>query len=69
MALDPRLADVLLLAIAARRARQRQTQPPPGRRVVLKVVYEDPLGEGPMEGPTYTYFVPETGSAWRAGAC
>jgi hypothetical protein len=56
--IDPRLADPIVLAIAAKRAKERQQAEPPGRTVVCKVVYDDPLNEGPMEGPTYTYTLP-----------
>jgi hypothetical protein len=66
MGLDSRLMSVELLALAAMRARERQARPSPGRKVVLRVVYDDPFGEGPLEGPTYTYYVPETGPAGRA---
>jgi hypothetical protein len=55
VAADPRLADVLLLAIAARRAKQRQ-QTAPRQRVALKIVYYDTLGLHPDEvydGPVY----------------
>jgi hypothetical protein len=69
MALDPRLMGLEILTMAAMRARERQAAPPPGRPVVLKVVYADAPGQPPMVGPEYVYYVPETGPAWRAGAC
>ena len=68
MALDPRLADPLLLVLAARRAKERQVTVP-RQRVVLKVVYADEPGEPPMVGPEYVYYLPETGPAWRADPC
>jgi hypothetical protein len=37
--------------------------------VVVKVVYEDPFGEGPLEGPEYVYYLRDDGPAWRADAC
>ena len=59
MALDPRLASVELLALAAMRAKERQVTAP-GREVVLRVVYEGtPWGDPPEEGPEYVYYVPE----------
>ena len=61
MALDARLADVLLLAIAAKRAQQRQ-QAEPRRTVAMQVVYYDARGIEPDElGERYTYDLPETG--------
>jgi hypothetical protein len=56
--LDPRLADPVILALAARRAKERQGDPP--KRVVqVRVVYVDALGVEPDEiGPTYTYTLP-----------
>jgi hypothetical protein len=63
--LDPRLTDVTLLGLAALRLRQRQAQPPPGRKVVLRVEYENLLGEEPMEGFEVTYIVPDNGSPAR----
>ena len=55
MALDHRLADIQLLAIAARRAKERQTTAP-RQRVTLRIVYHDMLGHHPdacFTGPTY----------------
>jgi hypothetical protein len=57
--LDPRLASLELLALAARRAQQRQT---PQRVERLRVVYEDGLGvEPPLDGPVYRYTEPAAG--------
>jgi hypothetical protein len=69
MALDARLANVELLALAAMRAKQRQ-QAEPRRRVTLSVVYYDARGIEPLlVGPEYVYYESETGPAWRADAC
>ena len=69
MTLDARLADSLLLVLAATRAKRRQ-QAEPRRRVTLQVVYYDARGIEPLlVGPEYVYEVSETGPAWRADAC
>jgi hypothetical protein len=69
MATDPRLANPVLLALAARRAKQRQ-QTETGRRVVCRVVYYDASGQEPDElGESYIYDVPDNGPAWRAEPC
>jgi hypothetical protein len=69
MALDPRLMNHQLLALAAMRAKQRQ-QAEPRRRVTLRVVYYDARGIEPLlVGPEYVYYVSETGPAWRADTC
>jgi hypothetical protein len=55
MALDARLADPVLLALAARRAKERQATAP-RQTVTLKIVYYDALGQEPDEcyqGPVY----------------
>jgi hypothetical protein len=55
MSSDPRLADPVLLALAAMRARQHQATAP-RQRVTLRVVYSDALGQEPdvlYTGPTY----------------
>jgi hypothetical protein len=55
MAPDARLADPLLLILAARRAKERQVTAP-RQRVTLKIVYTDQSGQEPDEcytGPTY----------------
>ena len=58
MALDARLASPVLLALAARRARERQVTQP-RRHIVLQVVYVDALGLEPDElGECYTYELP-----------
>jgi hypothetical protein len=58
VALDPRLADVLLLAIAAKRAKQRQ-QGEPRQTVTMQVVYYDARGiEADELGECYTYELP-----------
>ena len=63
MALDPRLAEPLLLVLAARRAKERQ-QAEPRRRVTLRVVYYDASGVEPLlVGPAYVYSVSETGGS------
>jgi hypothetical protein len=70
VATDPRLADPVILALAARRAKERQqAQPPPGRKMVLRVVYDNPFGEPPLPDEEYVYDVPETGPAGKAEPC
>jgi hypothetical protein len=63
MALDPRLADTTILALAALRAQKNQATAP-RRTVTLRVVYVDELGIEPLlEGPTYVY--EETTDGWQ----
>jgi hypothetical protein len=58
MALDPRLASVELLTIAAMRAKKNQVAAP-RRTVTVQVVYVDALGLEPdEEGESYTYELP-----------
>jgi hypothetical protein len=73
MALDPRLADTQLLALAAMRLRQRQ-EAAPTQYVTLKTVYYDAQGILPDEpGEEYRYALlpherivaTEGGLAWR----
>jgi hypothetical protein len=60
MALDARLADVTLLALAALRAKQRQ-EGVPRQTVTVRVIYVDALGIEPeLEGASYTYELPMT---------
>jgi hypothetical protein len=59
MALDPRLSDPVLLALAAMRAKQHQTEAP-RRQVVLQIVYEASGDEPPLLGESYTYVLPAT---------
>jgi hypothetical protein len=55
MARDPRLADGVLLALAALRAKERQ-RTAPTRTVTVQVVYYDALGVLPDElGEQYVY--------------
>ena len=57
MALDPRLAEPLLLVLAARRAKERQVTAP-RRTVTLQVIYAaglDPIAEPEIWGESYTY--------------
>ena len=68
MAHDPRLASPVILALAARRAKERQVTAPP-RTITMKVVYAaglDPEAEPEIMGETYTYELPP---APRGGAC
>jgi hypothetical protein len=60
MALDPRLADPLLLALAAQRVCRRQAQPLPCpmRQVTLRVVYVNDLDGSVLPGEEYVYAVP-----------
>jgi hypothetical protein len=65
MALDARLADPLLLALAARRAKERQ-EAAPRQTVTLQVVYSDAFGHAPAvlyTGPTYQRV--EGAGTWR----
>jgi hypothetical protein len=57
MALDPRLAEPLVLALAARRAKERKTADAM-RAVTLRVEYCDSLTGEIEPGPSYTYEVP-----------
>ena len=58
MSVDPRLADGVILALAAMRVRQQQRDAP-RKTVTLRVVYHDCLGIEPdEEGPSYTYELP-----------
>ena len=60
MALDPRLASVELLTMAAMLARKRQAEAP-RKTVTLRVVYAaglDPEAEPEYEGESYTYELP-----------
>ena len=65
MALDPRLADPVLLALAAMRARQHQATAP-RQTVTLRILYVDASGQEPdalYTGPTYARVEGE--GAWR----
>jgi hypothetical protein len=73
MALDPRLASIELLTLAALRARRSQAAAP-RPTVTLQVVYYDASGHEPPEhGARYVYAFPtyervpaaEGGSQWR----
>jgi hypothetical protein len=67
MSVDPRLANIELLALAALRLRERQ-QAEPTRCVQLRVVYYDARGIEPLlEGPTYVY--DEAAGTWREDPC
>ena len=60
MALDPRLAEPLLLVLAARRAKERQVTAP-RRTVTLQVIYAaglDPIAEPEIWGESYTHELP-----------
>ena len=60
MALDPRLADGVILALAAMRAKQHQASAP-RQTVTLRVVYAaglDPTLEPEYEGECYVYELP-----------
>jgi hypothetical protein len=54
MAIDARLADVTILALAAKRAKAHQTTTA-SRPVVLRTVYYNMLDGTEEEGPTYEY--------------
>ena len=65
MALDPRLASVELLALAAMRAKQHQVTAP-RQTVTLQVEYYDARGiEPPSKGESYTYSLPATAPGGR----
>jgi hypothetical protein len=58
MARDARLACIEILAMAARRARERQTTAP-RQTVTLQVEYYDARGiEPPSKGESYVYTLP-----------
>lgn len=60
MALDARLADTVLLAVAAMRIKKNQVEAPK-RYITLRTVYAaglDPTLEPEYEGPSYTYELP-----------
>jgi hypothetical protein len=57
MALDPRLADPLLLALAARRAKARQATAP-NQAVVLQIEYDAYGDEPPLKGEQYVLYLP-----------
>jgi hypothetical protein len=66
MALDPRLSDPVLLALAAMRAKQHQSDPP-RRTVVLQVEYYDARGiDPPTLGERYAYVLPAPTPGGRA---
>ena len=66
MALDPRLASVELLALAAMRARQHQGTAP-RQTVTLQIEYYDARGIEPPElGESYTYELPATAPGGRS---
>ena len=58
MALDPRLADPLLLALAARRAKARQATAP-NQAVVLQIEYDAYGDEPPLKGEQYVLYLSE----------
>jgi hypothetical protein len=61
VATDPRLAHPVILALAARRAKQRQ-QAEPRQTVTMQVVYYDARGIEPDElGESYVYELPAPG--------
>jgi hypothetical protein len=65
MSNDPRLADPVILALAALRAKKNQGTAP-RRTVTLKIVYAaglDPIAEPAYEGPSYVY--EETTDGWQ----
>jgi hypothetical protein len=68
MSIDPRLADVQLLTLAALRLRQRQ-EAEPKPRLVFQVTYYDARGIEPDElGERYVYelvHAKEGGDQWR----
>ena len=57
MALDPRLASVQLLTLAAMRAKERQAAAP-DQVVVLQVEYDAYEDEPPLLGEQYVYVLP-----------
>ena len=63
MALDPRLADVQLLAIAAMRAQKRQANPPPAPTMRLRVVYVSPWEPEELVAE-HVYELPSGGATW-----
>lgn len=69
MALDPRLASVQLLTLAALRARQRAATQP-GEAVVLQIVYDAYGEEPPLEGARHVLYLPQQApsiEAWYQG--
>ena len=58
MALDPRLSDVTLLAIAARRAKARAVQAPE-QAVVIQIEYDAYEDEPPLLGERYVLYLPQ----------
>jgi hypothetical protein len=57
VALDPRLANIQLLALAAMRARQRAATQP-GEAVVLQIEYDAYGDEPPLKGEQYVLYLP-----------
>ena len=57
MALDPRLASVELLTLAAMRAKQRQ-EAAPDQAVVLQIEYDAFEDEPPLLGERYVLYLP-----------
>jgi hypothetical protein len=57
MGLDARLADGVILALAARRAKERQTTAPK-RTVKLRTIYYDMLTGEEEEGESFVYELP-----------
>jgi hypothetical protein len=57
MALDPRLASPLLLALAAKRAKQRQVAAST-QAVVLQIEYDAYGDEPPLKGEQYVLYLP-----------
>jgi hypothetical protein len=65
MSQDPRLADPVILALAALRAKKNQVTAP-RRTVTLQIVYAaglDPIAEPAYEGPTCAY--EESADGWQ----
>jgi hypothetical protein len=57
MALDPRLASTLLLALAAKRAKERQATQP-GGGVVIRIAYDAYGDEPPPGGEQSVIYLP-----------
>ena len=66
MALDPRLACVELLALAAMRAKQHQADAPT-QSVVLQIEYDAYGDEPPLLGERYVLALPRKRRASRRG--
>jgi hypothetical protein len=67
MALDPRLACLEILVMAAKRAKERQAAAP-RQAVTLQVEYYDARGiEPPVKGESYTYYLPATATGGHHG--